>query len=293
MELELTEGLYKIQVIDRVRRIPSLNYLLDKSTEVYDRMKETNTFVNWAFGMVENVVNTVIEKSSPVTRLMEKPIYTLDKTLCQGLDFMEVKMPIIKEEPKQILDRTKSIVTNHLRPAVKTLSNFKHETEQKVRIMILLTYYKVHYLRLYSWQQADKVMSTETGISILKTVDNTTNVIELILDKYLPATQEEIEKDTEELCSEHAKLHHTMERLTEFGNRASRRIYLALVEHSQHMYKIEILILILYALIVIQTMKILETLFAFVFKLFSSYTYFFLRVFINVTMDLFISTIKS
>lgn len=62
--------------------------------------------------------------------------------------------------------------------------------------MILLTYYKVHYLRLYSWQQADRVMSTQTGISILKTVDNTTHLVELILDKYLPASNEEIEEDT-------------------------------------------------------------------------------------------------
>lgn len=62
--------------------------------------------------------------------------------------------------------------------------------------MILLTYYKVHYLRLYSWQQADRVMSTQTGISILKTVDNTTHLVELILDKYLPASHEEIEEDT-------------------------------------------------------------------------------------------------
>jgi len=44
----------------------------------------------------------MIEKSLPVARLMEKPIYTLDKTLCQGIDFVEVKLPIIKEEPKQV-----------------------------------------------------------------------------------------------------------------------------------------------------------------------------------------------
>lgn len=52
--------------------------------------------------------------------------------------------------------------------------------------MKLHTYCKVHYLRIYSWQQADKVMSTETGINILKTIDSTTDFIELILDKYLP-----------------------------------------------------------------------------------------------------------
>lgn len=62
--------------------------------------------------------------------------------------------------------------------------------------MTLLTYYKVHYLRVYSWQQADKVMSTETGINILKTVDNTTDFAEIMLDKYLPPSEEEIHINT-------------------------------------------------------------------------------------------------
>jgi len=79
---------------------------------------------------------------------------------------------------------------------VKTFTVLKQETKQRVRIMTLLTYYKVHYLRVYSWQQADKVMSTETGINILKTVDNTTDLAEIMLDKYLPPPEEEVHADT-------------------------------------------------------------------------------------------------
>jgi NADH:ubiquinone oxidoreductase subunit 6 (subunit J) len=87
-------------------------------------------------------------------------------------------------------------VSERLRPAVKTFTVLKQETKQRVRIMTLLTYYKVHYLRIYSWQQADKVMSTETGINILKTVDNTTDLAEIMLDKYLPPPEEEVHADT-------------------------------------------------------------------------------------------------
>lgn len=57
--------------------------------------------------------------------------------------------------------------------------------------MTLLTYYRIYYLRVYSWQQADKVMSTEIGISILKTVDSTTDLAKVLLDKYLPPSDEE------------------------------------------------------------------------------------------------------
>lgn len=102
MEIESSNDIYKIQVINRVRKIPSVNYLWDKSTEVYGRLKETNIFVHWAFNTVENVFNTMIEKSLPIAKLIEKPINTIDKTLCQGLDYIEVKLPIIKEEPEQV-----------------------------------------------------------------------------------------------------------------------------------------------------------------------------------------------
>lgn len=39
-------------------------------------------------------------------------------------------------------------------------------------------------------------MSTETGINILKTVDNTTDFAEIMLDKYLPPPEEEIHINT-------------------------------------------------------------------------------------------------
>ena len=38
-------------------------------------------------------------------------------------------------------------------------------------------------------------MSTETGINILKTVDNTTDLAELMLDKYLPDPFDDSHKD--------------------------------------------------------------------------------------------------
>lgn len=103
MEAESSKHICKIQAVNRARKIPSVNYLWDKSTAVYGRVKDTNVFVHWAFNTMENIVNTVVEKSLPVAKLIEKPICTLDKTLCQGIDYVEVKLPIIKEESKQVI----------------------------------------------------------------------------------------------------------------------------------------------------------------------------------------------
>lgn len=64
-----------------------------------------------------------------------------------------------------------------------------------------------------------------------------------------------------------------MERLCEFSTRAWRRIYYATMERLQHMYKIEILILVLHALVVIQAIKFLESVVNLIFKLFNDYIF--------------------
>lgn len=63
---------------------------------------------------------------------------------------------------------------------------------------------------------------------------------------------------TEDQCCDHDNLHHTIIRLSEFGSRATRRIYLAVMDRLQHMYKIEILIVLIHVLVVIRVIKILE-----------------------------------
>lgn len=99
---EPSEEMFRVRAIEKALGIPSVNYLWDKSTRAYGKVKGANVFINWAFDAMENVVGAVIVRTLPVARFMEKPIYNLDKTLCQGLDFVEVKLPIIKEEPQQV-----------------------------------------------------------------------------------------------------------------------------------------------------------------------------------------------
>lgn len=98
----------------------------------------------------------------------------------------------------QILDRTKLIVLESIGPAFRTFKELKEGTEEYVSVIKIRTLYKVHYLRSYSWRQADRVMSTEAGVTILKTLDETAELAELLLDKYLPALDEEELEDYSE-----------------------------------------------------------------------------------------------
>lgn len=98
-----SEEFYRIQALDRAMKIPGVHYLWDKSAEVYGRVKGSNGMLHRALDTFEEGVSLFMEKTAlPVVRLMEKPIFTLDRTLCQGLDLVQVKLPAIKEEPKRV-----------------------------------------------------------------------------------------------------------------------------------------------------------------------------------------------
>lgn len=101
--LENVSRNHRIQAFDRALEIPSVNYLWYKSAEVYTRVKCVNRVVRRALDTLENAVSVVAQSAMPVARLMEKPIFTLDRSLCQGIDFVQFKLPIVKEDPMRVI----------------------------------------------------------------------------------------------------------------------------------------------------------------------------------------------
>ncbi|KAF7995337.1 hypothetical protein HCN44_006444 [Aphidius gifuensis] len=120
MDSELSYKYYKIKTIDKASII---NIAWDKSIKIYEKVKNVYVLTNWAFDIIE----IILEKSLTIVRFIEKPIYNIDKELCRGIDFVEVKLPIIKENPAQILEKI-------YRPALQIFVDFKNETEQRVTL---------------------------------------------------------------------------------------------------------------------------------------------------------------
>lgn len=95
-----------LKVIDRVKELPIVEIALIKSAETYYKVKDSNALVNWALTTAETSLNTAkkqaIPIAAPIAKKLESPIGFVDNTLCFGLDKIEEKVPLVKEQPAQV-----------------------------------------------------------------------------------------------------------------------------------------------------------------------------------------------
>lgn len=96
----------QLKVIERVKELPIVEMAINKSAETYSKVKDSNLLVNWALNTAESSLNTAKKQAMPIAvpiaRKLESPIGLVDDTLCFGLDKIEEKIPLVKEQPAQV-----------------------------------------------------------------------------------------------------------------------------------------------------------------------------------------------
>ena len=101
-----TQQLPQLEIINRVLEIPTVELALTKSAETYFRVKDSYQFVHWAFSTAEtslsNAKKQALPIAVPIAKKFETPIHFVDHTLCLGLDKIEKKVPMVKEQPEQV-----------------------------------------------------------------------------------------------------------------------------------------------------------------------------------------------
>lgn len=95
-----------LEVIDRVKNIPVIHSAIEKTGSTYSYVKDSHHLVNWALNYAEAGLNTATATAAtlaaPLTKKFEGQISAVDQKLCQGLDIVEQKVPIVKEPPQQV-----------------------------------------------------------------------------------------------------------------------------------------------------------------------------------------------
>ncbi|XP_012528902.1 lipid storage droplets surface-binding protein 2 [Monomorium pharaonis] len=203
-----------LKVFNRVMELPIIELALVKSAETYSRVKDSHMIMHWALSTAESSLTTATRQAMPIAvpivKRLETPINFVDHTLCLGLDKIEEKMPLVKEQPGQILE--------------KAVSRISH-----VNDMILA---QATNLRDISWNTANQILDTHYGSVAVRGIDNTAVVVDKLIDRYFPATEgEERPKDTEVNTIEEDKLLHTLQTVGHLSNKAARRVYLNIINH--------------------------------------------------------------
>lgn len=140
---------------------------------------------NWAFKTAENVVKGAVNITAPVLQRLDKPIQLADQTLVKGIDKLEVKAPIIKEQPQEIYNQAKCKVIERVQPHINKVCSFRMAGQQKAAT-----------LKELSWAKANEVLATQYGTMAVSGVDSTAVLAERLLDYYFPRAETDIEEDS-------------------------------------------------------------------------------------------------
>lgn len=135
---------------------------------------------NWAFRTTENVVKGAVTFSAPIVNKFDTPISFVDQTFVKGLDKLEERAPIIKEQPGEILNQAKAKVMDVVQPQIDKVCGLRKTGEKKAASLKELSYNK-----------AKEVLATSYGSVCVSGIDSTAVLAERLLDSFFPKTEED------------------------------------------------------------------------------------------------------
>ncbi|XP_065348614.1 uncharacterized protein LOC135945121 isoform X2 [Cloeon dipterum] len=127
-----------LEAVHRIAKIPVVESSMNIASDVYSRVKESNSMINWTLSTAENTVSKAVEHAIPVAEKMEKHLKRVDSILCSSLDYVEAKVPAVKLPPHEIYENTHKLVESKLQPALERASELKQKGAEKMNESTLM-----------------------------------------------------------------------------------------------------------------------------------------------------------
>lgn len=125
-----------------------------------------------------------VNTAAPIINTLDRPIQFVDQTLCTGIDKLEAKAPIIKEQPQDIYQQARNKVVDAVQPTLNRVCSMRAAGQQKA-----------HSLKDLSWQKANEVLATQYGSMAVSGLDTTSALAERLLDYYFPKIENDAAED--------------------------------------------------------------------------------------------------
>ncbi|XP_020294050.1 lipid storage droplets surface-binding protein 2-like isoform X2 [Pseudomyrmex gracilis] len=219
-----------LEVIDRVKNIPVIHSAIEKTGSTYSYVKDSHHLVNWALNYAEAGLNTATAKAAtlaaPLTKKFEGQISAVDQKLCQGLDIVEQKVPIVKEPPQQIYDAVKAVMQSSLQPTIEKLNAAKESATQQASTLKEISIAKANeLLDAKNTSESSCARFIPSGEKTVQVVDNTSELVNRLLDRYFPPVEGKEESTPEPVSAEENKVLHILQTLGQMSSKTTNRVY--------------------------------------------------------------------
>ncbi|KAH0945311.1 hypothetical protein HN011_010467 [Eciton burchellii] len=207
----------RLEVIDRVKNIPVVHSAIEKTGSTYSYVKDSHHLVNWALSYAEAGLHYATATAAPITaplaKKFEEQITAVDQKLCEGLDIVEEKVPMVKKPPQQIYDAAKAVMSSKIQPTIEKLNVAKTSAAQQASM-----------LKETSITKANELLSTQYGNMAIQGVDNTSMLLNRLLDRYFPPVEGE-EETPAPVSVEENKVMHAVQTIGQLSSKTANRVY--------------------------------------------------------------------
>ncbi|XP_017356141.1 perilipin-2 isoform X2 [Cebus imitator] len=185
-----------LSVVTRVVNLPLVSSTYDLMSSAYVNTKDQYPYLKSVCEMAEKGVKTItsvaLTSALPIIQKLEPQIAIANTYACKGLDRMEERLPILNQPSTQVVANAKGAVTGAKDSVASTITGVMDKTKGAVTGSVEKTKSVVS-------GSINTVLGSRMMQLVSSGMENALTKSELLVEQYLPLTEEELEKEAKKV----------------------------------------------------------------------------------------------
>ncbi|XP_013218642.2 perilipin-2 [Ictidomys tridecemlineatus] len=194
-------------VVTRVANLPLVSSTYDLVSSAYVSTKDQYPYLKSVCEMAEKGVKTMtsvaVTSALPIIQKLEPQIAVANTYACKGLDRIEEKLPILNQPTSQVVASAKGAVTGARDAVTTTVTGAKDSVASTITGVMDKTKGAVtggvEKTKSVVNGGINTVLESRMVQFVSSGVENAISKSEMLVDQYLPLTEEEIEKEAKKV----------------------------------------------------------------------------------------------
>ncbi|XP_071456770.1 perilipin-2 isoform X2 [Marmota flaviventris] len=194
-------------VVTRVANLPLVSSTYDLVSSAYVSTKDQYPYLKSVCEMAEKGVKTMtsvaVTSALPIIQKLEPQIAVANTYACKGLDRIEEKLPILNQPTSQVVASAKGAVTGARDAVTTTMTGAKDSVASTITGVMDKTKGAVtggvEKTKSVVNGGINTILESRMVQFVSSGVENAISKSEMLVDQYLPLTEEEIEKEAKKV----------------------------------------------------------------------------------------------
>ncbi|XP_058157893.1 perilipin-2 [Dasypus novemcinctus] len=194
-------------VVTRVVNLPLVSSTYDLVSSVYINTKDQYPYLKSVCDIAEKGVRTItsvaVTSALPIIQKLEPQIAVANTYACKGLDRIEEKLPILNQPTNQVVANAKGAMTGARDAVTTTVTGAKDSVASTITGVVDKTKGavtgSVEKTKSVVNGSINTVLESRMMQLVSSGVENALTKSELLVDQYLPLTEEELEKEAKKV----------------------------------------------------------------------------------------------